>query len=104
MAGKSLHKTGVAVRTIMLAARVRIDDIRVDFRDGENGFRLDFFDDHIVIISESILAISLFLHEAAAHMFSSGKGKIKSIVQAAWNYAIMKRNLTDRAIAGGSNC
>jgi hypothetical protein len=32
--GKSFHKMSVAVQTIMLTTRVRINDIRVDFRYG----------------------------------------------------------------------
>jgi hypothetical protein len=31
----------------MLAARIRIDDVQVDFRNGQNGFWVYFFDDHI---------------------------------------------------------
>jgi hypothetical protein len=50
MPGETLHEASVAIGTIMLTSRERIDDIWVDLRFGEDGFSLDFFDEHMGII------------------------------------------------------
>ena len=46
MSGEPLHKMGVAIRTTMLAAHIRVNNVWVDLRFGEDGFGLDLFDEH----------------------------------------------------------
>ena len=46
MAGEALHEAGVAIGAIMLAARIGVDDVRIDLRFREDGFGGDFSDNH----------------------------------------------------------
>jgi hypothetical protein len=48
--GKALHEASVAVAAIMLASHIRVEGVGIDLRFGKNGFRLNFSDDHEVII------------------------------------------------------
>jgi hypothetical protein len=42
MAAEPFYETGITIMTTMLASYIRIDDIVINLRCGENGFRLDF--------------------------------------------------------------
>jgi hypothetical protein len=48
---EALHKVGVAVRAVVLAAHIRVNHIRVYLGRRQDGLGLDLFNDHQGIIT-----------------------------------------------------